>query len=141
MPGRAYYLTTLGEWKRHAPRFANSHWIAVSSPANEGSLEVSTPQQSGASVIPAVSDVGAQHAAPIHDATCILALIEADEGVHLDLEQHPSFEVLPHPLSTKPVSDRVAAALARHGAKSGAVTFDVAELVGHAHPLLRYRVF
>ncbi len=140
MTSRAYYLTTLGEWKRHAARFTNSHWIAVSSPANE-CLDVSTPQQMATSVIPAVSDVGAQHAAPVDDATCILALIEGDEGVHLDLEQHPSFEALPHPLSTKPVSDRVASALARHDVKSGASTFDVAEIVGRAYPPLRYRVF
>ena len=140
MSGRAYYLTTFGEWKRQAARFANSHWLAVNPPANEG-LAQSAPQETVASVIQTVPDVGAQHAAPIADATCILALIEADEGVPLNLEQHPSFEALPHPLSTKPVSDSVAAALAQHGVKSGVTTFDVAEIVGRAHPLLRYRVF
>ena len=114
MTARAYYLTTLGEWKRHVARFANSHWTAADPTA-------------------AASGTG--------DATCILALIEADEGVHFDLEQHPSFEALPHPLSTKPVSDGVATALAPHGVKPGASTFDVAEIVGRAHPLLRYRVF
>jgi hypothetical protein len=143
MPGRAYYLTTFGEWRRHAARFATSHWLAVSPPANER-LAQRAPQDTGASVIQTVPDVGAQPAAAgaqIDDATSILALIEADEGVHLDLEQHASFEALPHPLSTEPVSDRVAAALAQHGVKPGAGAFDVAELVGRAHPLLRYRVF
>jgi hypothetical protein len=29
MTGRRYYLTTLGDWQRHAMRFANSHWLAL----------------------------------------------------------------------------------------------------------------
>ncbi len=114
MTSRAYYLTTLGESKRHATRFANSHWLAADPALGPGEIS---------------------------DASYILALIEADEGVHLDLEQHPSFEALPHPLSAKPVSDRVAAKLAGHGVQPGATTFDVVEALGRAHPLLRYRVF
>ncbi len=29
MTGKLYYRTTLADWQRHAPRFANSHWIAL----------------------------------------------------------------------------------------------------------------
>jgi hypothetical protein len=31
MTGKAYYLTTLADWQRHAARFANSHWLALDS--------------------------------------------------------------------------------------------------------------
>jgi len=27
--GKAYYITTLEVWQRHAARFANSHWVAL----------------------------------------------------------------------------------------------------------------
>src|SRR5579863_10464010 len=30
MTGRRYYITTLADWHRHAHRFANSHWLALS---------------------------------------------------------------------------------------------------------------
>jgi hypothetical protein len=111
MTGRAYYLTTLGEWQRHAGCFANSHWVAA--------------------------DPGA----PVSEGSHILVLVEGDESVHLALEQHPSFEPLPHPLSHRPVSERISAELAAHGVAPDATTFDVAEAVAHAHPLLRHRVF
>ena len=29
MTGKAYYITTLADWQRHAPRFANSHFIVL----------------------------------------------------------------------------------------------------------------
>ncbi len=29
MTGKVYYITTLGDWQRHAARFANSHFIAL----------------------------------------------------------------------------------------------------------------
>jgi hypothetical protein len=111
MTGRAYYLTTLADWQRHAARFANSHWI------------VADPSES------------------LCDASHILVLVEADEAAHFALEQHSGFEPLPHPLSAKPVSVRVAEKLAAHGVAAGATTFDVAESVSRAHPLLRHRVF
>jgi hypothetical protein len=111
MNGRAYYVTTLGEWRRHADRFGNSHWVAAD---------------------PAAAQI---------DAACILVLIEADEGAHLALDQHPGFEALPHPLSAKPVSAHIAEKLAAHGVAPGATTFDIAEAVARAHPLLRHRVF
>jgi hypothetical protein len=111
MTGRAYYLTTLGEWNRHAGRFANSHWVA------------------------------ADPSSALTDASDILVLVEGDESVHLALEQDPAFEPLPHPLSNRPVSDRVAAKLAAHGVAPGSTTFDLAEVVAHAYPLLRHRVF
>jgi len=111
MKGRAYYLTTLEEWRRHAHRFGNSHWVA------------------------------ADPAAEAADSSKILVLIEADEGAHLSLERHPGFEALPHPLSEKSVSAPIAENLAAHGVAAGATTFDVAEAVGQSHPLLRHRIF
>jgi hypothetical protein len=117
MTGKAYYITTLGEWQRHAARFANSHFIALD---------------------PLASDA---NAGPAGEATKILVLIEADEGVHLSLEGEPAFEALPHPLAQKPISDAAQAALASHGVAPGATTFDAAEAVARVHPLLRHRVF
>ena len=75
------------------------------------------------------------------DSAPILALIEADEGAHLVLEDDSSFEALPHPLSQLPISDATQAALAQHGVAPGATTFDASEAVARAHPLLRHRVF
>jgi hypothetical protein len=34
MTGNRYYLTTLGDWQRHAGRFANSHYIALDAPGD-----------------------------------------------------------------------------------------------------------
>jgi hypothetical protein len=75
------------------------------------------------------------------ESSPILALIEADEGTHLALEDDAAFEALPHPLAQKPISEAAQAALASHGVTPGATTFDVAEVVSRAHPLLRHRVF
>jgi len=109
MTGKRYYMTTLGDWKPHAARFANSHWLALDPAAD--------------------------------DAARILVLIEADEGVHLSLEDESAFEALPHPLAQKPISDAAHAALSPHGVPPGATTFDAAEAVARVHPLLRHRVF
>jgi hypothetical protein len=111
MTGKTYYITTLGDWQRHAPRLANSHWLALD--------DASHPT----------------------DATRVLVLIEADEGVHLALEGDAAFHALPHPLAQKPISDAAQAALAPHGVAPGATTFDAAEAVARVHPLLRHRVF
>ena len=118
MTGKAYYITTLGEWQRHAARFANSHFIALDSGA-----------------------VGTDASGSPDGPTQILVLIEADEGVHLALEDDVAFEALPHPLAQKPISDAAQAALAAHGVAPGATTFDAAEAVARVHPLLRHRVF
>ncbi|MGH9682170.1 MAG: hypothetical protein ACRD4S_00950 [Candidatus Acidiferrales bacterium] len=75
------------------------------------------------------------------DATPIIVLVEADEGAHLALEDDAAFEALPHPLAQKPISDTAQSALAAHGVTPGASTFEVAEAVARAHPLLRHRVF
>lgn len=75
------------------------------------------------------------------DSTQIIVLIEADEGVHLDLEDDKSFEPLPHPLAQKPISGSAKEALAAHGVLAGATTFEAAEVVGKIHPLLRHHVF
>lgn len=114
MQGRTYYLTTLDAWQRSAALFASSHFA---------------------------------HADPRADASAppgtimILAFVEADEGVHNALSADPEWEPIPHPLANKSVSARVAAALAAHGVTAGAHTFDVAEAVSRANPILRYRVF
>jgi hypothetical protein len=112
MTGRRYYLTTLGDWQRHSARFANSHWLALSEKSSAN--DASAP---------------------------IIALIEADEGAHLALEDDGAFEALPHPLAQKPISDAAAAALAPHGVAPGANTFDASEVLARIHPLLRHRVF
>ena len=119
MTGKRYYLTTLGAWQRHAGRFANSHWLAL----NE------TVSANGSDAF--VAD----------DATPIIVLVEGDEGAHLALEDDAAFEALPHPLAQKPISQSARDALASHDVPYGATTFDVAEAVGRAHPLLRHRVF
>ena len=71
----------------------------------------------------------------------ILALIEADEGAHLALDDDSEFEALPHPLAQRPISQAAQQALATYGVAPGATTFDAAEAVAKFHPLLRHRVF
>jgi hypothetical protein len=114
MTAKAYYLTTLGDWQRHAARFANSHWLALD---------------------------GSSDAEPPRDATRILLLVEGDEGAHLALEDDPAFEALPHPLAQRPISATAQAALVPLGVASNASTFDAAEAAARVHPLLRHRVF
>jgi hypothetical protein len=121
MTAKAYYLTTLGDWQRHASRFANSHWLALD--GTSGSAHAQNAD-----------------AAP-HSATRILVLVEADEGAHLALEDNAAFETLPHPLTQRPISDAAQSALAALGVTPGATTFDVVESAARVHPLLRHRVF
>jgi hypothetical protein len=113
MTGKAYYLTTLSHWQRHAARFANSHWLALDSRAD------TAPES----------------------ATRILVLVEADEGAHLVLENDAAFEQLPHPLAQRAISTAAQEALTGLGVAPGATAFDAAEAVARFHPLLRYRVF
>ena len=127
MTGRAYYLTTLADWRRHAARFANSHLVVLGG---------GNTSASAASDAPTAEDPSMPCA-----ETKILVLIEADEGVHLSLEDEPAFEPLPHPLAQKPLSPSVQAALEPHGVAPGATTFDAAETIARVHPLLRHRVF
>jgi hypothetical protein len=136
MTGKRYYITTLGDWQRHAARFANSHWLALgeqpSASVGDSAARASAAEDRAATVT-FVCELGA--------ATPILVLVEADEGAHLALEDDAAFEALPHPLAQKPISDAAQFALAAHGVAPGATTFDVAEAVARAHPLLRHRVF
>ena len=120
MTGKRYYITTLGDWKRHAASFANSHWIALHQQESAAPEEASQSES---------------------DATPILLLVEADEGAHSSLEDDSAFEALPHPLSQKPISAAAHAALASHGVRPGASTFEAAETIADIHPLLRHRVF
>jgi hypothetical protein len=114
MTAKAYYLTSLSDWRRHAARFANSHWLALDDKSD---------------------------AEPPQSSTRILVLIEADEGAHLALEDDPAFEPLPHPLAQLPLSAAAQATLARLGVAPGASTFDAAAAAARVHPLLRHRVF
>jgi hypothetical protein len=84
---------------------------------------------------------GADQQTSTPPATRILVLIEADEGVHLSLDDDPAFEALPHPLAQKSISPAAQAVLAPHGVAPGATTFDAAEALARVHPLLRHRVF
>lgn len=53
MTGKRYYITTLGDWQRHASRFANSHWLTLDD-------NHATERPSG--ILP---PVGADHAVPL----------------------------------------------------------------------------
>jgi len=125
MTGKAYYLTTLGDWRRHAARFATSHFVILDAD--------SSSESPLAFAIAGPPDV--------RDDAKILALIEADEGAHLALEDDAAFEQFPHPLTQKSISSVAQAALAPQGIPLGATTFDVAETLARIHPLLRHRVF
>ncbi len=110
MTGKRYYITTLGAWRAHAPRFANSHFILLDAPpAASTAAEADAPQ---APPTASASASGEGNCSPAHapdgpnkhtsdDAAPILVLIEADEGAHLALEDEPAFEALPHPLAQK----------------------------------------
>lgn len=111
MTGKLYYLTTLGGWRRHAARFAHSHWVAVEA----GHL--------------------------FGEASKIFVVVDADEGAHAALEDDTEFEALPHPLSHLPISGAGQNALSNFGVTAGANTYDVAEAMARVHPLLRHRVF
>ncbi|MFZ3214896.1 MAG: hypothetical protein WA192_02445 [Candidatus Acidiferrales bacterium] len=129
MTGRAYYLTTFGALQRHAARLTTSHWVALS------------PASAAIPAIPeAVVEKEPPAAAP-SETTPILALIEADEGAHLALEDDAGFQALPNPLAQRPISPAAQAALASYGVAPGATTFDAAEVLARVHPLLRHRVF
>lgn len=123
MTGKRYYISTVASWKRHAARFSNSHWVALTT------AQPSKAKGSSEAVDDAAGD------API------LVLIEADEGAHLALEDDPAFEALPHPLAQKPISEKAQRALVGAEVSQAATTFDVAETFGRLHPLLRHRVF
>jgi len=109
MQGRTYYITNLESWQREATRFTTSHYIHAD------------PQ-----------------AAPAPN-TKILAMVEADEGTHNSLSQHPQWQELPHPLSSKPIPTSAAEALAPHGVSPFATTFEATEAIAKNHPILRYR--
>ncbi|HKV06307.1 MAG TPA: hypothetical protein VJO53_14515 [Candidatus Acidoferrales bacterium] len=157
MTGKRYYITTLGGWQRHAARFANSHFIVLdaltpsdvvipgeSAPADDdGSAVVSNEAPQPIPRTEAISPPRNNAAEALSAAAevRILALIEADEGVHLALEDDHAFDPLPHPLAQTPISDAAQAALALHGVAPGATTFDAMETLARVHPLLRHRVF
>jgi hypothetical protein len=151
MTGKRYYITTLGAWRAQTPRFASSHFIlldaqkatsnaAEKTAAPKSSHAASTSANAEGKCIPSTVPGDPVNHAP-DEATSILVLIEADEGVHLGLEDEPAFEVLPHPLAQKPISNATQAALAAHGVALGATTFEAAEAAARIHPLLRHRVF
>jgi hypothetical protein len=133
MTGKRYYITTLGAWRAHAPRFANSHFIVLDAPQEVSGASGTTGGEGNCAA--------ALRADASADATPILVLVEGDEGAHLALEDEPAFEALPHPLAQKAISPAAQAALAGHGVAPGATAFEAAEAVARIHPLLRHRVF
>jgi hypothetical protein len=171
MTGKAYYITTLADWQRHAARFGNSHFIVLDAPELGGlggqgfrpdindrraaPSSVEAPDFSPAKTTSAerlslaqpypqhvVEPPSGRGAVIAEDSQVrILVLVEADEGVHLSLEDDSAFEPLPHPLAQKPIPDSAQAALAPHGVAPGATTFDAAEVLARIHPLLKHRVF
>jgi len=138
MTGRRYYITTLADWHRHAHRFANSHWLAL---GDDNDVNASRELTDATRI---VSDAGAHtsaHDAQPSAATRIIVLVDADEGVHLALDDDAAFEALPHPFAPKAISHAAHEALAAHGVAPGSTTFDAGEVIARAHPLLRPRVF
>jgi hypothetical protein len=119
MTGEAHYLRMLGALQRHAARLNTSHWLAL------------VPQ---GEPVPAIGEPDSS-AMAVPETAQILALIEADQGAHLALEDDAEFQALPHPLPQGPIT------LAAYGVVPGAATFDAAEAVARFHPLLRHRVF
>ena len=146
MTGRRYYITTLADWHRHAHRFANSHWLALSDNDSAIASRELTDASSAVLDVPANTSgqqppgIAANHEQP-SVATRIVVLIDADEGVHLALDDDAAFEALPHPFAPKAISHAAHEALAAHGVTPGSTTFDAAEAIARAHPLLRPRVF
>ena len=136
MTGRQYYFTTIGAWRRHAGRCAETHFVTVNALAEAANdcKDVSAKQTQAKACF-------GQMDSATDDATPILALIDADEGAHLAMENDAEFETLPHPLARAPVSQRVSAALAQFGVAPDDDTFAVAEKVSRVNPLLRHRVF
>jgi hypothetical protein len=122
MTGKRYYLTTLDAWQRCAPRFLNSHFIIL------GPRDI---EEAGTASSNSMANSDSR----------IIVLVEADEGAHLGLENEPAFEVLPHPLTQKPISDTARAALAQYGVIPSSTTFDASEILARVHPLLSYPVF
>jgi len=138
MTGRRYYITTLADWQRYAARFANSHWLALDAYAASREL----PDVTGREIACATNgEFSNPTSAELSGDTRVLVLIEADEGVHLSLDDDAAFEALPHPLAPKSISDSAQTALAAHGVTPGTTMFEATEIISRAHPLLRHRVF
>jgi hypothetical protein len=115
MTGRRYYLMTFSSWRSHAAHCAETHFVDLNAPQEQGSAT--------------------------NDGTLVFALITADEAAHIALENDAETEPLPHPLARTPISERVAGALAPFGIAAGDDTLTVAEKLAHVNPLLRHRVF
>lgn len=131
MIGKRYYLTTERAWQRHASRCAETHFMVLTGPTEQGR----------ACTASAHCEASGAHNEPANDAAPILALITADEAAHVALESDVEVEALPHPLARTPVSERVANALTQFGVVQGDDTFAVAEKLARVSPLLRHRVF
>ncbi|SRR6185437_3659395 len=142
MTGKRYYFTTLGAWRRHAARCAETHFVAIRARTKGAGLDPAAAETTATDKCDATSFERTQaEACATEDATQILALVDADEGAHLAMENDAEFDTLPHPLARVPVSQRVSAALAPFGVAHGDDTFTVAEKLAQVNPLLRHRVF
>lgn len=154
-------MTTIGAWRRHAARCAETHFVTVCGlgvQSGDGAIgpqaEEATADCNGAPVEQRLAKACptdgertqtearlSEQGRGTDDATQILALIDADEGAHVAMENDAEFEALPHPLARTAVSQRVSAALAQFGVAHGDDTFTVAEKLARVNPLLRHRVF
>lgn len=162
MTGKRYYFTTIGAWRRHAARCAETHFVAIRARAKGAGLDPAAAETTATDKCDATSFERTQaeacateptqgktcaveqtqvKACATEDATQILVLVDADEGAHLAMENDAEFDTLPHPLARVPVSQRVSAALAQFGVAHGDDTFTVAEKLTQVNPLLRHRVF
>jgi len=149
MTGRRYYITTLAAWQRYAPRFLHSHWLSLAGDYISDATAPAPPMSSSTSVddsgLGAEASAGHGPAAPPASSAPrderILVLIDADEGVHMVLEDDPGYAALPHPLAPVSISDALQSELASHGVPPGVTTFDAAEILAQKHPLLRHRTF
>lgn len=90
MTGKRYYISTLDAWQRHTARFETSHYIALDT------LGATNDHETAAIIANADSADFTPEAAPAQAAAGgkrILVLVEADEGVHLALEDDADYEV------------------------------------------------
>ena len=94
----------------------------------------------GQGISPSCSAAAQEHSS-LGVSTEIVVLVEGDEGVHLDLEDDPAFEALPHPLSQREISESAQAVFAPLGVPPGSTAFEATEVLARFHPLLRHRVF
>src|SRR6185437_59589 len=95
MTGKRYYFTTLGAWRRHAARCAETHFVAIRARTKGAGLDPAAAETTATDKCDATSFERTQaEACATEDATQILALVDADEGAHLAMENDAEFDTL-----------------------------------------------